>query len=554
MTTPHELWERYKRHVCVCEPVGLTLDISRMSFPDDFLARMTDPMMKALDAMAALEQGAIANADENRRVGHYWLRAPQLAPDAEITSDIVAAVEDVKRFATDVHDGAITPQRGDGFYVVLWIGIGGSALGPQLLTDALAPPDAPMMMRFLDNTDPAGIDRILAELGEMIEQTLTVVVSKSGGTRETRNGMIEVAAAYQRAGLAFPRHAVAVTTDGSELHRQATNDRWLCTFPMWDWVGGRTSVTSPVGLLCAALQGIDVDAFLAGAKACDELTRSRDVRHNPAALLAMMWHYAGNGTGERDMVVLPYCDGLSLFGKYLQQLVMESIGKQRDRAGRIVHQGLTVYGNKGSTDQHAFVQQLIEGSNDFFVTFLDVLRDRSTKSIPVGENVTTGDYRSAFLQGTRAALSDRGRESLTITLDELSAHSLGALVALFERAVGLYAELINVNAYHQPGVEAGKTAAEATLALQRLVLKQLHADSHASSPAADAKHPSRAGWTADEIAAALGKPDSIEPIHHILEHAAANADHGILRIGPRSLDAQYRARSEPRPSDQIRDR
>lgn len=547
MTTPLEYWDRYKKHLCPCDAVGLSLDISRMSFPDDFLDRMREPMMKALHAMAALERGAIANVDENRRVGHYWLRAPQLAPDAEITDDIVGTIDAVKRFARDIHDGTFTPQRGDGFYVVLWIGIGGSALGPQFLTDALSQPDAPLMMRFLDNTDPAGIDRTLAELGEMIEQTLTVVVSKSGGTRETRNGMIEVAAAYERAGLSFAKHAVAVTMDGSELHRQATAERWLRTFPMWDWVGGRTSITSPVGLLCAALQGIDIDEFLAGARSCDETTRSRDLSANPAALLALMWHYAGNGTGERDMVVLPYSDGLSLFGKYLQQLVMESLGKERDRAGRVVHQGLTVYGNKGSTDQHAFVQQLIDGRNDFFVTFVDVLRDRSTKSLSIDESVTTGDYRSAFLHGTRAALSDRGRESLTITLDELNARTLGALVALFERAVGLYAELINVNAYHQPGVEAGKTAAEATLALQRLVLKHLRADTRSPLVPTDAKRPPRVGWTAAEIAVAIDKPTSVESIHHILEHAAANSNHDIARIGPRGLDAQYRMQSEPRP-------
>jgi Glucose-6-phosphate isomerase len=132
-------------------------------------------------------------------------------------------------------------------------------------------------------------------------------------------------------------------------------------FPMPDWIGGRTSVMSAVGLLPMALQGFDIDAFLAGAAAMDERTRAPDVAQNAAMLLALMWYYAGNGKGEKDMVVLPYKDRLALFTKYLQQLVMESLGKEKNLAGEIVHQGIAVYGNKGSTDQHSYVQQLRDG-------------------------------------------------------------------------------------------------------------------------------------------------------------------------------------------------
>src|SRR5439155_1901687 len=119
--------------------------------------------------------------------------------------------------------------------------------------------------------------------------------------------------------------------------------------------------TGPVGLVPAALQGIDIDAMLAGAADCDRATRVHDTRKNPAALLALMWHHATGGRGNKDMVVLPYKDRLLLFSRYLQQLVMESLGKQLDLQGRRVDQGLAVYGNKGSTDQHAYVQQLLEG-------------------------------------------------------------------------------------------------------------------------------------------------------------------------------------------------
>src|SRR5205823_12945084 len=189
-------------------------------------------------------------------------------------------------------------------------------------------------------------------------RTLTVVISKSGGTKETRNGMLEAARAYEQRKLPFGKHAVAVTGEGSELDKLAAQQGWIRRFPMWDWVGGRTSETSAVGLLPAALQGIDIDGFLAGARACDEITRQADMLKNPAALLALMLFYAGNGKGSRDMVVLPYKDRLELFSRYLQQLVMESLGKEKDLAGIVVNQGLAVYGNKGSTDQHAYVQQL----------------------------------------------------------------------------------------------------------------------------------------------------------------------------------------------------
>ncbi len=522
-----ELWQRYKRHLCVGGGFGLRLDISRMQFEEGLFDSMAEPMERALAAMDAIEGGAIANMDEGRMVGHYWLRAPGLAPDAEVAAEIRQCRASIKAFAAGVHDGTIKPQRGDGFYVVLLIGIGGSALGPQFVCDALGEADDPMLIRFLDNTDPDGIDRVFNDLDEAIEETLTVVISKSGGTKETRNAMLEAAHRYDEAGLDFAKHAVAVTCDGSQLHQQAADESWLATFPMWDWVGGRTSVLSAVGLLPAALTGVDIDGLLEGANACDEVTRGHDVAANPAALLALMWHDALLHRARGNMVVMPYCDRLALFGRYLQQLVMESIGKELDRDTQDVNQGLTVYGNKGSTDQHAYVQQLREGTNDFFATLIGVQRDRRGPSIEVEPDVTAGDYLSGFLQGTRDALTENGRESMTITLDTLDAKSVGSLIALYERAVGLYAELINVNAYHQPGVEAGKKAAAVVIGLQRSIL------SHLRESDSDAQ-------TAAEIAEAIGQPEAVETVFMVLEHVAANEDHGVVRVaGDGPLDARF---------------
>lgn len=522
--TRTERWERYNHYLCVCDAAGLTLDVSRMSFDDDALERLRQPMQRAFDAMHALERGAIANPDEQRMVGHYWLRTPQLAPTPEIRADIAQALEQIRRFARDVQDGVVRPQSADGFYILLVIGIGGSALGPQFVSDALGRAEDAMIVKFVDNTDPDGIDRTLAELAESLNQTLVVVISKSGSTPETRNGMVEVQAAFQAAGLDFTRHAVAITAEGSKLHQTANTQGWLRTFPMWDWVGGRTSETSAVGLVPAALQGIDIDGLLEGARACDAATRVPDLLLNPAALLAAMWHLAGEGRGTRNMVVLPYKDRLALFGKYLQQLVMESLGKQVDRAGRTVHQGLTVFGNKGSTDQHSYIQQLREGPDDFFAVFIEVLKDRARPSLDVGAGARCGDYLNAFLHGTRNALSDNGRQSLTITIEEVTPRTVGALIALFERAVGLYAELVGINAYHQPGVEAGKKAAEHYLMLQQRLLTYLRAQrGQTVTPA--------------EAAAAIGAAEEAELVYHVLRHAAANPDHAIAAAQGTTPDA-----------------
>jgi glucose-6-phosphate isomerase len=510
------LWERFKAFSLEYPAIGFSMDVSRMRFPDDFFDRMRPAAERAFAAMAELEAGAVANPDEGRMVGHYWLRNPALAPSPELRAAIESTRAAVESFAREVHSGAVAPPGGGRFTDVLVVGIGGSALGPQLVADALGGARDPMRVHFFDNTDPDGFDRVLDGLDSRLGQVLVVVISKSGGTKETRNGMLEAEARFRAKGLDFARHAVAVTGEGSELDRAAAG--WLRRFPMWDWVGGRTSVMSAVGLVPMALQGLDAGAFLAGAAAMDEETRRPDPRRNAAMLLALMWHHAGNGKGERDMVILPYKDRLALFSKYLQQLVMESLGKEFDLGGNRVNQGIAVYGNKGSTDQHAYVQQLRDGVNNFFATFIEVREAREGEGIEVEPGVRSGDYLQGFLRGTRQALSEGGRESITIGVDRLDAFRLGALVALYERAVGFYASMVNVNAYHQPGVEAGKKAAARILALQLRV-------------AAEA----RGADSVETLAAGLGADP--EEVFHVLRHLAANAPERALREKAAALAA-----------------
>lgn len=497
-------WQRFCELLWYEEDLGIWLDVSRMAIGQGDLDGLTPRFEQAFTAMAALEAGAIANPDEQRQVGHYWLRTPSLAPEPAIAAHIDAEVERIAAFGQAVLNGSLKAPNGQPFTDVLWIGIGGSGLGPLLMVRALQDAGQGLPFHFFDNVDPNGMSRTLAALDTRLATTLVVVVSKSGGTPEPHIGMEQAQARLEARGGQWSGQAVAVTMLGSKLDQLAVAGQWLRRFDMFDWVGGRTSITSAVGLLPAALIAADIPGFLSGASRMDALTRLADLRRNPAALMAASWYVAGHGRGQRDMVVLPYRDRLEVFSRYLQQLVMESLGKKHDRNGEVVHQGIAVYGNKGSTDQHAYVQQLRDGIDNFFVTFIEALEEPSDIP-PIGDEIP-GDFLDGFLQGTRSALMEGGRQSLSITLRRFDATTLGALIALFERAVGLYAELVNINAYDQPGVEAGKKAAAEILALQGR-LEALLADGQERS--------------LQELQQALGA-ESPEPLFWILRHLCAN--------------------------------
>ena len=326
------LWERFKKYLLADERTGLTLDISRMDFTSTLFQEQAAAAKRAFEAMAKLEAGAIANPDEGRMVGHYWLRNSGLAPTPEIRAAIDSSLSQVKKFARAVHAGKIKPQKASRFTKLLIIGIGGSALGPQFVAKALGSPRHDKLAPFFfDNTDPDGMDAVLQQInrqdaknakdaknrrrveqggyqnpllsprplrlgGEFsgLRETLCIVISKSGETKETRNGMLEARRAFESARLAFPAHAVAITQDGSQLDKAAVAEGWLARFPMWDWVGGRTSETSVVGLLPAALQGLDIQGLLDGARAMDETTRAKEPLRNPARRISL----TSGGSGQ----------------------------------------------------------------------------------------------------------------------------------------------------------------------------------------------------------------------------------------------------------------
>jgi glucose-6-phosphate isomerase len=512
------LWWRFGRYRWDDPVLGIRLDVSRVRFLDDFFDQMSLRVAAALDAIEVLERGAIANADERRMVGHYWLRAPELAPTGELRHSIQETIDDVAAFAAAVRTGAVSGSSGP-FRRFVHVGIGGSALGPQFLCHALSIHPRSMTAHFLDNADPDAVTDLLAEVGDDLGSTLISVVSKCGWTPTTQHLAFELEAAYRQRRLDFADHAVATTMAGTPLDLRARSEGWLARFALWDWVGGRTSATSAVGLLPAALAGVDTDSLLAGAAAMDELTRVRDGTRNPAVLLALMWFWLGNGRGERRMVILPYKDRLALLSRHVQQLVMESIGKRTDRSGATVRQGLTVFGHKGSSDQHSYGQQLFEGPADFFVTFVTVDSERRNPLVPVEPDTTLADFLFGYFARARDALYSEGRDSITISLRDLSPTSLGALLALYERAVGIYGELVNVNAYNQPAIE--KDAAAPAIRLQRTVVRYLNQTA--------------AVRTADEIAKAVGRPDQVEMIHSLLERLAQDPRRGIVLTAGRSV-------------------
>jgi len=499
-------WKRYCDFLFSDDSLGFWLDISRMDVEDNDFENFKDIYSKAFNSISSLENGSIANIDEGRQVGHYWLRNPQIAPTQEISDLISNEICKISKFGASVVNGEITNTDGKKYTDVFWIGIGGSGLGPLLIKESFKRDSIGLNLHFLDNVDPEGISHKLRSILPNIDSTLFVVVSKSGGTPEPLIGMEQAMKFVHDNNQNWASRAIAITSKGSKLDKLAVNENWLDIFDLPDWVGGRTSITGAVGLLPAVLVGADINNFLDGASQMDALTRVKNIKNNPAALLSLAWFKSGDGKGLRDMVVLPYRDRLEVFSRYLQQLVMESLGKKLDRDGNQVNQGIAVYGNKGSTDQHAYVQQLRDGVDNFFVNFIEILHDPS--EIVEVKNKRPGDYLSGFLQGTRSALTEGGRQNLTITFKSFDESSLGALIALFERAVSLYAELINVNAYNQPGVEAGKKAATNIIYLQKEIEELLE----------DGKE-----RTLSQINDALST-DSTESIYLILRKLSNNSD------------------------------
>ena len=462
----NRMWtERCHKYTFIDGESGFQVNFAGMNFEDSDFKKLPRSFQKVQEEMRKIELGEIKNPDEHRKVTHFTDRSVYTG---------TAVYSEVEEFAAGIRSGKITGSTGKPFESAVINGIGGSALGPQLLQMAINGPywnelsrekrGGNLKIYFLDNTDTAGLADVLAVCD--LETTLVVSVSKSGGTQETQNNLVACQAQYAAKGLDFSKHAAAVTMRESKLDTMARSAKWLKVFEMAESIGGRTSETSIVGHLPAALAGIDFESLLRGACHMDRLTLTDKPypSHNPAYMLSAMWYLAGNGKGDRNMVIVPYSDRLILLSRYLQQLVMESLGKEKDLDKKVVHQGLNVFGNKGGTDAHAFIQQLNDGRDDFFVTFIEVLED--SMAAPISDGVAMGDYLHGFMTGLANALRSKKRQVIEMKVTKVSPFNVGMLIALYERAVAAYAELIHINAFHQPGVQAYKLASKGIIQLQ----------------------------------------------------------------------------------------
>jgi len=497
---------RNRKYTLIDGDCGFSLNVAGMDFSDKDLDALSEKFKKAHIEMKKIEAGEIKNPDEQRQVTHFTDRVEY--PKSDLFGDI-------EKFAENLRTGIITGSTGKKIDAVVINGIGGSALGPQLVQFAINSPywnelsdeqrNGYLKIYFTDNTDSAGFADIMATIN--LETTIIASISKSGGTQETRNNTASFKEAYENIGLVFEKHACAITMLGSLLDKTSKENNWLQVFEMAESIGGRTSEMSVVGHLPAALAGVNFKSMLEGACNMDSWTRKESILDNPAYLLSAMWYIAGEGKGNKNMVIVPYADRLILLSRYFQQLVMESIGKELDLDGNTVHQGLNVFGNKGGTDAHAFIQQLNDGRNDFFITFIEVLKD--PMNLLVEGSKTMGDYLHGFQAGLSAALRGKGRQVIEMTIQEVNEYNLGMIIALYERAVAAYAELININPFHQPGVQAYKLASKTIIDLLSELEKK---SSLLSGVTGSAAH----------IADILGMQDNEIEIEGILSKVAEN--------------------------------
>jgi glucose-6-phosphate isomerase len=358
---------------------------------------------------------------------------------------------------------------------VLVLGIGGSALGAKALLNALRRPawnewddegrDFFPRLTVLENVDPTTVSAALRRIDP--RRVLVNVISKSGGTAETMAQYLVVRAWLEEAlGQAAYRHVVFTTDPARGALRDLAVKEGIATLSVPPEVGGRFSVLSPVGLLPAALVGIDIEALLEGARRALERSESDDLRSNPAALYAALHWAADTDLHARVHVLMPYTDRLKELSEWYRQLWAESLGKRMDRAGRVVNSGPTPVGAIGATDQHSQVQLFMEGPYDKVITFATVADLGEDVPIPPRPDLppdlsylpghTLGELLRAECEATSAALAQMGRMSCVLRLPDLGAATIGEAIMFFQLATGYAGAWYGIDPFDQPGVELGK--------------------------------------------------------------------------------------------------
>jgi glucose-6-phosphate isomerase len=445
---------------------ALLIDLSKQRMDDAALAGLMSlarerDLPRAIDALFS---GAPVNRTEKRPALHTQLRAP--VNSSAQSHDVHETLRRVRALADEVRDGRRRGATNKPFNHIVHIGIGGSHLGPELAVQALAPSNSALQVRFVANIDPGELGVALEGLDP--ERTLFIVASKSFSTLETLKNT-EAARSWllERSDdpTAVADHFVAITSNvaaACEFGIDRDN-----VYPMWDWVGGRYSLWSAVGMpIVLSIGSKAFDEFLAGAHAMDEHFHSTDPEHNLPVLLALagIWNY--NFLGVNNHAILPYNRHLQLLPAYLQQLEMESNGKSVDVDGVAlkIHSAPILWGGVGTNGQHAFHQLLHQGTRSYTADF-----------VMVGASAGRADERQQWLLANGLAQSQAmmagnddadphrkvtgGHATTTIVMDSLNPFALGSLLSLYEHKVFCQGVIWNINSFDQFGVELGKRLA-----------------------------------------------------------------------------------------------
>jgi glucose-6-phosphate isomerase len=468
------------------EGAGLYLDYAKQRVTAETLRRLValaeDCGLRAkIDAMF---RGDKINTTEDRAVLHVALRAPKdrsvLVDGRDVMPDVHAVLEAMARFATSVRDGSFRGHSGARIRNVVNVGIGGSDLGPVMAYRALRPfSDRGLTFRFVSNVDGTDFAEATRDLDP--KETLFLVASKTFTTQETMTNAATARAwvlgAFGGDEAAIAKHFVAVSTNAAEVTKFGIDTANM--FGFWDWVGGRYSMTSAIGLSTMIAIGPErYRELLAGFHAMDEHYRTAPLEKNLPALMGLLAVWNQSFLGAHTIAVLPYDQYLERFPAYLQQLAMESNGKQVTVDGTRVRYetGPIYWGEPGTNGQHSFYQLIHQGTKLIPCDFIAFCR--SHHRLPphhdlLMANVFAQAEALAFgktaeevaAEGTAPALVphrvfDGNRPSSTILADELTPHTLGALVALYEHSVFTQGAIFDVNPFDQWGVELGKALAK----------------------------------------------------------------------------------------------
>ena len=426
------------------------------------------------DLMQAMFSGENVNSTENRAVLHTALRDTQtlMLDGRDVMAQIQASLMRMREFSDDVRAGRSLGYDGRVFTDVVHIGIGGSHLGPALAVRALVPYASPTLrVHFVSNVDGAALHRTLAPLDPAA--TLVIVASKTFTTIET---MTNARSVREWLGSSLGPDAA-----GSQLVAVTANTRLALefgiaedrVFPFWDWVGGRYSLWSAVGLPVALAIGIDrFQEMLRGAHEMDQHFRNAPFEQSMPVVLAMLGIWYSNFLGAASHAIIPYDDSLALLPAYLQQLDMESSGKSVARDGATVDfdTGPVIWGAPGTDAQHSFFQLLHQGTRTIPADFIAACQPH----VAIGRHheILMANFfaqTAALMNGAPALTSAHdaypgNRPTNSLLMKKLTPHTFGLLLALYEHKVFVQNAIWGINAFDQPGVELGKRAATAILA------------------------------------------------------------------------------------------